>query len=328
MECARMTSPAGDDLAVDRAASGDQALVDLLRLLAGREYRFISPTPATHARIVARAERQEAHDLRDVLGWSLPYRPGVLDSELERCLAAAGALEACGERRRALVRVSSIDDRLFLHSAYPTHDENAVFFGPDSYRFAGLIDDELRRIPPAGGARLVDIGTGSGVGGIVALGSHPGLRVTLTDVNPQALRYARINLRAAGLEAETLETANLDGVGGTIDLAIANPPYIVDRHQRLYRDGGGMHGGEVSLDMARQAAGRLARGGRLILYTGSAIVRGADRLRHALAGVANEHGCTLRYRELDPDVFGEELDNDCYQEVERIAVVAAVFARD
>ena len=74
-------------------------------------------------------------------------------------------------------------------------------------------------------------------------------------------------------------------------------------------------------------ADRLAGGGRLILYTGSAIIGGADPLREALASALAVRGCSLRYREIDPDVFGEELDGPAYAEVDRIALVAAIATR-
>ena len=62
------------------------------------------------------------------------------------------------------------------------------------------------------------------------------------------------------------------------------------------------------------------------LYTGSAIVDGTDRLERSCA-----HGrrtlCALRYIELDPDIFGEQLDEPGYEDVERIAAVGAVIER-
>ncbi|MBW8911885.1 MAG: methyltransferase, partial [Sphingomonas sp.] len=118
------------------------------------------------------------------------------------------------------------------------------------------------------------------------------------------------------------------GVSGLLDIALANPPYIVDSAGRDYRDGGSMHGAEVALDMAVAALGRLSPGGRLILYTGSAIVDGSDRLRAALGEIAANHGCSMRYREIDPDMFGEELEHPAYRDVDRIAIVAAILTRN
>lgn len=308
----------------DAQRDTDAALLDLLRALRARDYRFITPTPATHARILARADRKQAANLTDVLGWSLPFDPSVIEPDLLALLQAADALEKRDGTLRARYRVSTLHGHLFLHSAYPTEADDSVFFGPDSYRFADFIRAELGDCE---GARVVDIGTGAGVGGIVAADACPKARVVLTDINPKALRLARLNARFAGIEAEIVEADGLSTVADPIDVALANPPYIIDPKGRTYRDGGDMHGGQLSLDMATEAAARLTPGGRLLLYTGSAIVAGRDELHEALEAAMADANCTLRYRELDPDVFGEELEKPEYADVDRIAIIGAVATK-
>jgi hypothetical protein len=101
---------------------------------------------------------------------------------------------------------------------------------------------------------------------------------------------------------------------------VANPPYLADEMHRAYRDGGGALGADLSVRIAREALERLPRGGGLVLYTASAIVDGEDLLLRAL--LPHLRGTRFDYRELDPDVFGEELDRAAYRNVERIAVVA------
>ena len=306
----------------------DAALLSLLLALKARGYCFVTPTPASHARVLARQPGRPGTDLRDALGWSLPFDRASLPAGIVALLEDGGALETLPDgRMKSRCRVSTVGEDLFLHSAYPTTDEDAVFFGPDSYRFADLIRRELTDAPPAGGARLVDIGAGAGVGAIAAARVRPDFRIAMTDINAKALRLARINAQAASVYAEILEGEGMDPVDGEIDIALANPPYIVDDAGREYRDGGGMHGGEVALEMATQAVARLSPEGRLILYTGSAIVAGADRLHQALEELARSSACDLRYGELDPDVFGEELAKPAYRDVERIALVAAVMVR-
>jgi methylase of polypeptide subunit release factors len=313
---------------VDRIEPTDEALLQLLGQLKRRGYDFITPTPATHARVNSRHGRSAARDLRDVLGWSLPFDEQLLDSEVLEALVAAKALmELPDGRLRSRYRVSSLDDVLLLHSSYPTDAADAVFFGPDSYRFASLDRSELTRCPQPAGSQLVDIGTGAGVGAIIAGKLCPELRLTMTDINPEALRLARINARAAGLDAGFRLGDKLDPVSGQFDVVLANPPFIIDPAGRDYRDGGGMHGAQVAYEMAVATMERLAPHGRLILYTGSAIIHGDDPLRTALRDAAAEHGCTLEYWEIDPDVFGEELDKSAYSAVERIAIVAAVITR-
>jgi methylase of polypeptide subunit release factors len=176
--------------------------------------------------------------------------------------------------------------------------------------------------------RVVDIGAGSGAGGIVAGGLAPGARITLSDVNPAALRLAAANAAFNEVEAETVEGADLEAVEGPVDLVLANPPYMIDESDRAYRNGGGMHGAELSLNWVLAAAKRLERGGHALLYTGVAMVNGRDALRAALEQRLPALGCNLRYRELDPDLFGEELAKPAYRDVERIAAVGAVIRRD
>lgn len=302
-------------------------LPHLVAVLKSRGYRFAAPTPATHERVLAREPGRMARTLTDMLGWSLAFEPGSVDAEVEALLEAAGAIQPCETGMRSRLRASTLDDDCYLHSAFPTDDRDAVFFGPDSYRFARLIHQVLDRNPVGPAARIVDIGTGSGVGGIVAARHAPGASLTLTDVNAQALGLAAVNAAGAGLSPELREGSILAGYPGPIDLALANPPYILDPQQRIYRNGGDLHGAALSIDMAAAILPQLAPGGRFILYTGSAIVAGADRLAERLRALAGQEGCSLDYDVIDIDVFGEELERDAYREVDRIAVVSAVFTR-
>ena len=54
-------------------------------------------------------------------------------------------LRADGDGWRSALRVSSLGDQLYFHSAYPTCEPNAVFFGPDTYRFLRALQAELAR---------------------------------------------------------------------------------------------------------------------------------------------------------------------------------------
>lgn len=314
-----LSSPAADPAA--------PALARLLAALKADGYRFVTPTPATHQRVIGRAPERPARDLHDVFGWSRVFAPGLLDPALEAALVGAGWIETEGAQLRSRVRVAVLGDDLFVHSAFPTDAPDAVFFGPDSYRFAHAIVDTLDRKPLPSGARLVDLGAGSGVGAIVAARRCDAAEVTMTDINPAALRLARINAAAAGVTARFVQAGDLSSVPGAFDFILANPPYIIDAERRTYRDGGGLHGAEVALAMVDDALPRLAPGGRLLLYTGSAIVDGRDALGERLAARAQAANLGLAYAEVDPDVFGEELELPPYRDVERIAVVTALFER-
>jgi methylase of polypeptide subunit release factors len=303
----------------------DRALHFIVDRLRASGYRFTTPTPATHARLTARRER--ARDLRDVFGWSLPFS-GVVPPEIAEALLVAEAIEQRGDVFASLVRVSTLGDDYYLHSAYPTTQHDAVFFGPDSYRFADFLRAELPKLSSR--AHVVDIGAGAGVGAITAARVFPEAYVTLTDINRIALRLAAINWTANEFPFGGVMFKQGDGLAAVdherpIDCIIANPPYIADPAHRTYRDGGGMRGGELSLLWTHEAAKRLKPGGAFLLYTGSAIVDGGDKLKAALHEALE--GFDITYRELDPDVFGEELEREDYADVERIAVVGLVAVK-
>ncbi len=306
-------------------SGADRGLADLLRALSLSDYRFVAPTPETHRRVLERSPGRLAQDLRDVFGWNLPFDEGLLPAPLQTAVELGESVSSEGGLLKSRIRVASVGDRLFLHSAFPTDGADSVFFGPDSYRYVRFLGEELLRLESP--RRLVDIGTGSGVGAIMASTIRPGLRATATDINPLALGFARINARHAGVALETVETSSLDGVEGPVDLVIANPPFVADPAKRLYRDGGDMHGARLSLDWALAAARRIEPGGTVLLYTGSAVVAGRDGLKEALAEQLPGLGCSLRYAEIDPDIFGELLDQPGYEDVERVAAIGAVISK-
>ena len=315
--CPRLCDDAGNDL----------ALVQLGRRLQADRYRFITVTPLTHQRVNARPENHQARALRDIFGWSRPFDPGLLPASELQSLRAAGLLRAHGGLWLSEVRWSSLDDALFVHSCFPTSDHDSVFFGPDTYRFAQAIKDHLRsstqRIQ-----RAVDIGCGSGVGAILIAQARRDAQVLAVDINPTALRYTAVN--AALAEVENVATQPSDLLSNTLgqfDLIVANPPYMQDLQERAYRHGGANLGSDLSVRILDQAIERLSPGGTLLLYTGAPSVQGVDIfLKHAQP-LLNRADLSWSYREIDPDVFGEELETDTYASAERIAAVVLTVTR-
>ncbi|MBF5041792.1 class I SAM-dependent methyltransferase [Aggregicoccus sp. 17bor-14] len=300
----------------------DLALVALGEALRAQGYRHITVTPETHRRVNARPDNAQARDLRGVFGWSRPFASGLLPAPLERLLEEAGELRRePGGLLRSGVRFSSLGRALFVHDAWPTLSEDSVFFGPDTYRFAA----QLARLPGSFG-RAVDVGCGSGAGGLSLDGRVA--RLLLADVSGRALRFAGVNAALNGQQdAACVHSDVLDGVEGDFDLIAANPPYIVDTEGRTYRDGGGLYGAELSVRIVRESLPRLARGGTLLLYTGAPVVDGEDVLLRALEPLLGAHDVEARYEETDPDVFGEELEKPEYDPVERIAVAVLTVRR-
>jgi SAM-dependent methyltransferase len=297
------------------AARVEENLLELGRLLQDADYRFVTITPESHRRVNARA-CGPARSLRDVFGWNRPVGPTVLS-----LLRAADAVTERNGTYLSKIRVSTFRDLIFLHSAYPTIAADSVFFGPDTYRFLGALERCIAG--HAGGARrIVDIGTGSGAAGIFVARAFPDAEIILGDVGDKALRYARINAALNGAANAVVRCSDVLGaIPGQFDLIVANPPYLVDPQARLYRDGGGKLGYDLSLRILEESLDRLTPGGRLLLYTGSVIIDGVDRFGMLAQETVRRHGLRAAYAELDPDIFGEELEGGAYGEADRIAAV-------
>ena len=307
------------------SADTDEARHEVLKRLAQAEYSFMAPAPSTVARLRLKRGLRSAGTLEDVFGWNMPFELAGLFGDWGLLLARAQMARPSGHRWVATLRVAKVREHLFLHSAYPARARNSVFLGPDSARFADWIVECLRNRPAP--KHIVDIGAGSGVGGVVAASRSPGAELVLLDINPEALRLAQINARFAGLGASVIESRGLGSWGDHADLILANPPYLGGGPSHTYSDGGGALGGGLTIDWTRQALEALPSGGSFVLYSGAPITRDGDTLRPALERLARSAGASFLYRELEPDIFPSTLLHRPYWAVERIAAVGALMTR-
>ena len=322
-------------------ATGSQhLLLPLLRTLLGSNYHFITPTPLTHQRVLTRratSGRGESISLQDIFGWNLPFRASAITPGMMAQMVQAGVVTTLPPVTSGLnialfqstVRVSSLGDDLFVHSAYPTVQSDAVFFGPDTYRFARFIahtltqqDDQYQPRNAPAVTRILDIGCGTGAGGIAAVRiTRSASELTLNDINPQALVLAGVNAALAQVPVRWVPGDAMTQITGAFDVIVANPPYLIDADQRAYRHGGGVLGLALSLRMTATALEHLAEEGQFLLYTGVAMIDGDDPLRAALTSMFDGFDGDWHYSEIDPDVFGEELERPVYADIDRIAAV-------
>jgi release factor glutamine methyltransferase len=88
-----------------------------------------------------------------------------------------------------------------------------------------LVEAAVEILPQ--GARVVDVGAGSGAIALALKDERPDLDVTGTDVSADALEVARANAARLGLAVAFAQADLLAGVG-EFDAVVSNPPYVED----------------------------------------------------------------------------------------------------
>jgi len=78
------------------------------------------------------------------------------------------------------------------------------------------------------GARVLDVGTGSGAVALALKDERPDLLLTGSDSSEDALELARLNGNALGLEVVWLRADLLVEVPDEFDAILSNPPYVAD----------------------------------------------------------------------------------------------------
>lgn len=141
------------------------------------------------------------------------------------------------------------------------------------------------------GARVVDVGTGSGCIAISMERTRPDLRVIAVDVSVAALAVAGLNRRRLEASIELVASDIVAAFGSGIDLIVSNPPYIpeaeVDGLAAEVRQfeprralTPGPEGTEVMARILDQSRDRLSAGGKVVFeiaYGQLEQVRGVGR---------------------------------------------------
>jgi release factor glutamine methyltransferase len=110
------------------------------------------------------------------------------------------------------------------------------------------------------GARVADVGTGSGAVALALKDERPDLNVTGLDISGEALEVARENAGRLGLDVRFAESDLLDD--GEYDAVLANLPYVpsgVELQPEIaeYEPGAALFAGADGLDLIRRLIARV-----------------------------------------------------------------------
>ena len=94
-----------------------------------------------------------------------------------------------------------------------------------------VVERALALIGPVASPRVVDVGTGSGAIALSVAFECPSASVWASDISSEALGWARRNAAAHGLARVTFVEGDLlsplpEWLLGSVDLVVANPPYL------------------------------------------------------------------------------------------------------
>lgn len=145
--------------------------------------------------------------------------------------------------------------------------------------------------------KVIDIGTGSGAIALSLATERPDARVWATEISKDALRWARVNLKAEDAPNLDLFLGDLFAglpreLMGKIDLVVSNPPYLSEKelsqapvdvreHEPAIALACAEDGLEIPARIVLDALAWLAPGGWLVMETSPTR---ADALRELLAG--------------------------------------------
>lgn len=199
-----------------------------------------------------------------------------------------------GERQKGKPLAYITKQREFFSEDFSV-DERVLIPRPETEL---LVEEGLSFIKEQKGpVRVLDVGTGSGIIGIMLAKGGAG-SVLAVDISPGAIVVARENSRMLGVERQMSFVASdlLSAIGAKsppFDLVCANLPYVTTAEYgelmddvRCYEPKGALIGGPEGMDfyerLARDVAGLLSPGGAILCEIGGE--RQAGLLRARLEG--------------------------------------------
>jgi release factor glutamine methyltransferase len=156
--------------------------------------------------------------LGDLLDEPLPFLIAHGDTPID-----PEPLRALLERRFAGEPLQYIRRRTEFFSRQFYVDDRVLIPRPETEVLVETAIDQARL-----GARVIDIGTGSGCIAVSLALERPDLRVVAIDCSVDALAVAARNRRALGARVDLAASDLLDAIDADFDLVVTNPPYIAE----------------------------------------------------------------------------------------------------
>ncbi len=161
---------------------------------------------------------------------------------------------------------------------------------PESETMIDLLK-RLPRLPPK--PRIADVGTGSGALGITAKLEWPEARVELLELDPKALKIAKMNVDLFTLSASVIKSDLLKHSRQQNDILLCNLPYVPDGfhiNQAALREPRiAIFGGSDGLDLYRRLFQQVAKLADQPLYI---LTEALPPQHDVLQQIAQQHGYT------------------------------------
>jgi release factor glutamine methyltransferase len=213
------------------------------------------------ARLTAAGVESARHDAEELAAHTLGARRADLMHH-ERIDRAA--FEALIDRRAARHPLQHLTGVAYFRRVCVAVGPGVFVPRPETEVMVGKVVEFLQTLPA--GARVVDLGTGSGAIALSVATEVPGTEVHAVEVDPAAHAWAERNLAgsAVTLYLADARTALADRAG-TFDVVVSNPPYIplpawesVAPEVRDHDPARALWSGGDGLDMVRVVAARAA----------------------------------------------------------------------
>ncbi|MDN5571004.1 MAG: peptide chain release factor N(5)-glutamine methyltransferase [Propionibacteriaceae bacterium] len=188
---------------------------------------------------------------------------------------AVAALDALVARRLAGEPLQHLTGRTWFRTVGVEVGPGVFVPRPETEVMTGWALDRLAELPAVPRPRVVELCTGSGAISLALLTEHPGLDLHAVEISEDAAPYLRRNLAGTDAAIVIADMADaLTDLDGSVDLVIANPPYVplahwadvpgdVRDHDPLVALVSGEDGLDALRVVARVAARLLRPGGRV-----------------------------------------------------------------